>query len=89
MRIGPTGEFHIKLAPTDDRIEELSARQACRSLAATGQCCLRTTCRIEERAGIGEDGAAQAEIVGHVRQREANFARYGPVRLATQRVLVI
>ena len=38
MRIGPTGEFHIKLAPTDDRIEELSWRQAWPLLSCNGQC---------------------------------------------------
>ena len=32
MRSGPTGEFHIKLAPTDERIEELSARHAGRAV---------------------------------------------------------
>ncbi len=27
MRMGPTGEAHMRLAPTEERIDELSARQ--------------------------------------------------------------
>ena len=29
IRIGPTGEAHIKLAPTDERMDELSCKQTC------------------------------------------------------------
>ena len=47
----------------------------------------RAARRIEQRARIGEHGAAEAEIVGHEGQREANLGRGGPVGLAAERIL--
>ena len=81
MRMGPTGEAHIRLAPTDERIVELSARQTCHRLPGAAQRSRRSR-RHPQGAGVGEHGAGDAEVVRHERDGEADFRRRRPDTLA-------
>ena len=50
------------------------------------QPCASVRTALPQRAGVGEHGARDAEIVRHERDGEADFRRRRPVHLATERV---
>ena len=97
-RSGPSGEFHITPKPTEARTALVSARQT--PGLSTARCgidlqraaphwlvdLLGTGAGTEQRAGIGEDGAAHAEIVGNERERETHLRRRRPEGIAAERV---
>ena len=68
-------------------MDELSAKQTAPLPPAQPASALsRTAAGIPQRAGVGEHGAGDAEIVRHEREREADFRRGRPVHGAAERV---
>ena len=89
-RSGPSGEFQMMLTPAEARIGGVVGQADAGCVIAGGAArvswILGAGARAEQRAGVGEHGAAHAEIVGNERQREAHLGRRRPEGSAAERV---